>query len=245
MKHNQARRWQIAFLIALIAILAPNIFAKAAARNSRETYRAPRNARSNSLPAKAASRNAASCSPCAVGVVAKGRKLSAGRRARPASCRLKGQVNPRIAGNYNRALKEIRQAGYSPGITSTWRSPQEQARLYKCTRNQRCRRANPGLYRAQRPGASLHEAGLAVDVSGIATGPRGAKRLTPRGRRIVKIMRKNGFSWRYGLADPAHFEADPRRAGYRNLNHAIKRSKPRCSARIASNGKASRRRLNN
>jgi stress response protein YsnF len=81
----------------------------------------------------------------------------------------------------------------------------------------------------------LHEAGFAVDVSGIASGPRGKKRLTPKGRRIVGIMRKNGFKWRYGLADPAHFEADPRKHGYRTVQQAITRTRTTCQLNLAKN----------
>jgi hypothetical protein len=79
----------------------------------------------------------------------------------------------------------------------------------------------------------LHEAGFAVDMAGIAAGPRGDKRLTPQGRRIVGIMRKNGFNWRYGLADPAHFEADPRKYGYHNAKEAITKTQSTCQVRLA------------
>ncbi|HEX8089676.1 MAG TPA: D-alanyl-D-alanine carboxypeptidase family protein, partial [Blastocatellia bacterium] len=143
--------------------------------------------------------------------------------------------------NFNAAMHDLKRAGIKPEVTSLWRSSQDQARLHNCSGSRSCRRANPGLYRALPPGQSLHEAGLAVDMSGIAAGPRGAKRLTPRGRRIVGIMQKNGFRWRYGLADPAHFEADPRSAGYRNLKQAITRSQTTCAARIASNTRVDRR----
>ncbi|HKY03799.1 MAG TPA: M15 family metallopeptidase, partial [Blastocatellia bacterium] len=84
------------------------------------------------------------------------------------------------------------------------------------------------------PGRSLHEAGLAVDIAGVAAGPRGRKRLTTRGRRIVAIMRKHGFIWRYGMADPVHFEVDPRKYGYRNAQHAIQRSQSQCQVRLAA-----------
>lgn len=246
MNKTHAAPWPVAFLIIVTALLALQLSASVAeARSKRVTGGSLLSVRVKSSSAKAAARAVTSCNRCAVNVSAKGRHLRAGKKAKQAKaarCQLKGQVNPRIARNYNRALTEIRRAGYNPAITSTWRSQEDQARLYNCTRNRRCRRANPGLYGARPPGTSLHEAGLAVDVSGIASGRRGARRLTPRGRRIVSIMKKNGFNWRYGLADPAHFEADPRRAGYRNLNQAIKHSKPRCSVNIASNIKASRKR---
>jgi hypothetical protein len=65
----------------------------------------------------------------------------------------------------------------------------------------------------------MHEAGLAVDIGGVS---RGRRRITPRGRKIVRIMRKHGFNWRYGMRDPVHFELSPRTAGYRTEKAAIK-----------------------
>jgi len=47
-------------------------------------------------------------------------------------------------------------------------------------------------------------------------------------------MRKNGFNWRYRLADPAHFEADPKKHGYRNVKQAIKQSQSTCQVKLAS-----------
>jgi hypothetical protein len=43
-------------------------------------------------------------------------------------------------------------------------------------------------------------------------------------------MNRNGFRWRYGLKDPAHFEANPQRYGYRNAKQAISRSQSICDA---------------
>lgn len=79
----------------------------------------------------------------------------------------------------------------------------------------------------------MHEAGFAVDIAGIAAGPRGDKRLTTQGRRIVNIMNKNGFKWRYGLSDPAHFEADPRKYGYRTPQQAITKTQTTCQIKLA------------
>ena len=149
-------------------------------------------------------------------------------------CHSKSYVNPRVSKKLRTAVRDMKRAGISPTVTSAWRSTDKQAALYHCSQNRRCRKANPGLYRALPPGKSLHEAGFAVDISGVAAGPRGAKRLTPRGRRIVGIMRKNGFQWPYGLKDPAHFEANPRRYGYRNAKQAIALSQNICEAKIAT-----------
>jgi len=155
------------------------------------------------------------------------------RLARNVSCHPKNYVDPKIAKNYNSAMRDMKRAGIKPSVTSAWRSSDTQARLYRCSTSTRCRRANPGLYRALPPGNSIHEAGFAVDIAGVATGPRGGKRLTPKGKRIVAIMKKNGFNWRYGLRDPVHFEADPTKHGYRTVKAAIKRSQSTCSLRLA------------
>lgn len=118
----------------------------------------------------------------------------------------------------NAAMREMRKRGIRTRVNSTFRSNAEQRSLYQCARNRRCR-VRRGIYGARRPGTSMHEAGLAVDIGGVATRRR---RLTSKGRRTVRIMRKHGFTWPYGLKDPAHFEISPRRAGYRTQQAAIK-----------------------
>ena len=176
------------------------------------------------------------CAPCAADL-AKNRKGKAikksGKTARNLPCHPKNYVDPKIARNYHAALRDMKRAGIKPRVTSVWRSSQSQAQLHRCSLSTRCRRSNPGLYRALPAGRSIHEAGFAVDIGGIASGPRGAKRLTPQGKRIVKIMNKNGFKWRYGLADPVHFEADPRKHGYRSVREAITRTQTTCQVKLA------------
>ena len=115
------------------------------------------------------------------------------------------------------ALREMHRRGIRPRVNSTFRSRAEQRALYRCAVSRRCR-IRRGIYGAQPPGASMHEAGLAVDLGGVATKRR---RLTPKGRQMVHIMRRHGFNWRYGLKDPAHFEMSPQRAGYRSRQAAI------------------------
>jgi hypothetical protein len=149
-------------------------------------------------------------------------------------CHSKSYVDPKVAKKFKTAVRDMKRAGISPTVTSAWRSTDKQASLFRCSQSRRCRKANPWLYRALPPGQSLHEAGFALDISGVAAGPRGAKKVTPRGRRIIGIMRKNGFQWRYGLKDPAHFEANPRRYGYRNTKQAISLSQNICEAKIAT-----------
>lgn len=174
------------------------------------------------------------CEPCTAKLAQKTRSHSINKRAsRNVPCHPSDYVDPKVARNYKTALKDMKRVGIKPNITSAWRSSESQAELRRCSLSTRCRRANPGLYRALPPGNSLHEAGFAVDISGIASGPRGNKRLTPKGRRIVSIMKKNGFKWRYGLSDPAHFEADPRKYGYRSAKQAINKTQTTCQFRLA------------
>ena len=190
--------------------------------------RAPR-ARSKGSRSRAA-RATRGCASCAAKKRTGSRRSSA-RVSLP--CHPKNYVNPRIAKNYNAAMREMRRAGITPRVTSLWRSSAKQASLHRCSLSTRCRRLNPGLYRALPAGKSIHESGFAVDIAGVAKGPRGAKRVTPRGRSIIAIMKRHGFSWRYGLADPVHFEADPRRYGYRTVKEAIRRTQNTCQVQLA------------
>jgi hypothetical protein len=151
---------------------------------------------------------------------------------RAVACHPANYLDPTVRSNYQSALRDLRRSGVRPKVTSMWRSTSHQASLHRCSNNRKCRLRHPGLYGAKAPGTSAHEAGFAVDIGGIASGRRGAKRLTPQGRKIVRAMEKNGFAWRYGLKDPAHFEANPRRHGYRNLTQAIRYTQSRCSARV-------------
>jgi hypothetical protein len=183
-------------------------------------------------------RRARNCSPCSEKLARSRRGRSTRKIAKSAKelpCHPKVYVDPKIARNYKAALRDLKRAGIKPQITSVWRSSDSQAQLRRCSLSSRCRRANPGLYRALPAGKSMHEAGFAVDMAGIAAGPRGNKQLTPKGRRIVAIMKKNGFKWRYGLSDPAHFEADPRRYGYRSAQQAITKTQTTCQVKFAKN----------
>lgn len=183
-------------------------------------------------------RGTKACDPCAAELAKKSKGHATKKGAKTAKilpCHPKDYIDPKIARNYKAALRDMKRAGIKPHITSVWRSSENQAELHRCSLSTRCRRANPGLYRALPAGKSIHEAGFAVDMAGIAAGPRGDKRLTPQGKRIVAIMKKNGFNWRYGLADPVHFEADPRKHGYRNVQEAITRTQTTCQVRLAKN----------
>jgi LAS superfamily LD-carboxypeptidase LdcB len=137
------------------------------------------------------------------------------------------------------AVRDMRKRGIRPRINSAFRSRAEQRAIYRCARTRRCR-ARRGIYGAKRPGTSMHEAGLAVDIGGVASGHR-RRRLTPRGRQVVRIMRRHGFKWRYGLKDPAHFELSPQLAGYRTEKAAIRAGQRRWAPKSRARRRASRR----
>ena len=139
----------------------------------------------------------------------------------------------------NAAVRDMRRRGIRPRINSAFRSHAEQRSIYRCARSRRCR-ARRGIYGAKRPGTSMHEAGLAVDIGGVAAGHR-RRRLTPKGRLMVRIMRKHGFRWRYGLKDPAHFELSPQLAGYRTEKAAIRAGHRRWVAKSRARRRTSRR----
>jgi LAS superfamily LD-carboxypeptidase LdcB len=140
----------------------------------------------------------------------------------------------------NAALREMRRRGIRPRINSAFRSRAEQRSIYRCSRSRRCR-ARRGIYGAKLPGTSMHEAGLAVDIGGLTTRSGRRRRLTRKGRQVVRIMRRHGFRWRYGMKDPAHFELSPRLAGYRTEKAAIKAGQARWIARSRARRRARRR----
>jgi len=216
---------------------------KGSVRTSRQTAA---NADSGCTPCDAASLNGASLQPVSLSTRPPARRTRgrASRKTVTVPCHPKGYVDPKIARNYQTAMREMKHAGLTPHVTSTWRSSAAQAEMRRCSLNRRCR-ARRGIYSANPSGQSLHEAGLAVDIAGVAGGRRGSKRLTARGRRIVRIMEKNGFDWRYGMADPAHFETDPRKVGYRNLSQAIRRSQTTCQVKLATAQKVRKRSRSN
>ena len=130
-------------------------------------------------------------------------------------------LHPRARANLTAAVFDMKRHGIRPRVNSTFRSTSEQRAIFRCSHSANCRRRR-GIYGARRPGTSLHEAGLAVDLGGVASGRRRHRHLTRRGRQMVRIMRKHGFAWRYGLKDPAHFEISARNAGFRTERAAIR-----------------------
>lgn len=183
------------------------------------------------------------CGSCANPFKRATRKIA--KRSQKPPCHPAGYLDPAVARRFSAAVAEMRRSGIVPRITSAWRSSAHQASLHRCSLSSRCRRAN-GVYGALPSGNSLHEAGFAVDIGGIATGRRGARRLSRRGYTIVRIMRKHGFRWPYGMSDPVHFEADPREHGYRNVRQAIVRNQTRCRPAVVlkASSKAKKPRTN-
>lgn len=177
--------------------------------------------------------NSASRATCVACEGSKKYGQNGAKLAKKVPCHPQGYVDPKIAKNYQKAMRDLHRVGIKPQVTSVWRSSQEQALLHRCSQSRRCRANHPGLYYALPPGQSLHEAGFAVDISGVAAGPKGRKQVTTRGRHIISVMRKNGFKWRYGLKDPAHFEADPTRKGYRTVQQAIHKNQTTCTVKLA------------
>jgi D-alanyl-D-alanine carboxypeptidase-like protein len=229
------------FVLTLAVVLSlgfgNSVSAKGASSKTATTGRSARTSRT-----AASNTSKPTCTPCAAEAAAKSKK--AGRRvsttAKKTRCHADGYVDPTIARNYQNAMRDMKRVGIKPKVTSTWRSSEEQAQLHTCTNSKRCRLRHPGLYKALPPGQSLHEAGMAVDIAGVANGRRGDKELTPRGLKMVRIMQKNGFKWRYGLADPAHFEADPTKHGYRSAAQAIKKSQSTCQLKLLAKAKTKR-----
>ena len=80
-----------------------------------------------------------------------------------------------------------RQLGFSVKITSAYRSPQKQAKLYQAY----LRGLTP--YVVAKPGTSKHEKGLALDIT------------TDNLTALVNLLQGVGLRWA-GLKDPVHFE---------------------------------------
>lgn len=152
-------------------------------------------------------------------------KSTAGKSAKVQMCRTRLDpiegLHPQARKKLGTALSEMKRQGIEPKVTSSFRSSADQKSLYNCARRTVCRK-NRGVFGARPPGESLHEAGLAVDVAGVASSMKRNRRLTPQGKKIVRIMEKNGFDWRYGMRDPVHFELNARQAGFRAESAAIK-----------------------
>ncbi len=129
-------------------------------------------------------------------------------------------LNPVTRKKLEAAMRDLNRRGLAPTLTTTFRSNTEQKSIYSCYHRRNCR-LRRGIFNAARPGTSLHEAGLAVDVAGVASGKGRHRQLTRNGKKIVRVMQQHGFNWPHGLRDPVHFEIPPKQAGYRSERTAI------------------------
>jgi hypothetical protein len=232
----QSGQWLTVFIVALFTTLLASASVQARTSASvKHTSRFTVAARSGRIAHRSkGSERRVGCLPCG----ARAGRACKARRGKQTSavnlpCHSKEYLDPKIRNSYRAALVDMKRARLSPKVTSYWRSSADQARLHRCSLSRRCRLNHPGLYRAMPPGKSVHEAGFAVDIAGVAAGPRGGKRITTRGRRIVAIMKRHGFNWRYGLNDPVHFEANPQSYGYKSVKQAIKRNQTVCEVKLA------------
>lgn len=111
---------------------------------------------------------------------------------------VKGLATPQLEGFANRFLYFARLAGFSIEVTSVYRDPEHQRKLYLDS-------LKPGArYPAAPPGSSTHEKGLAFDI-----------RADPRTLAILgRAWGKMGFTWgglfRKPKPDPIHFDFRPR-----------------------------------
>lgn len=221
---RQTRVLAIAFFLVIMIAIAPRARGARPSDGSRAKHqRVPAVSQPVTIKSKS------DCGECAESTTkaSKTRRGVRGQTAMTSGCHPKGFLDPSVAPQLNAALRDLKRKGIKPRITSAWRSSQSQAQMHRCSLSRRCKRAS-GLYGALPAGQSAHEAGFAVDIAGVAGRTRRGRHLTPAGREIVKTMTQHGFSWRYGLADPVHFEASPQRHGYRTLQQAILRNQTRC-----------------
>jgi hypothetical protein len=226
---TRVRAWAVVFCIVHVSAVTQAVFGantkSNSSRKARQGTRAPQR-----LVGSVSSTSR--CGQCAKSSRTRSTKGAVSRKptALTTPCHPPGFVDPAVAPKLSAAFRDMKRLGIEPRITSAWRSSQKQAKMHLCSLNRRCKRAS-GLYGALPAGQSAHEAGFAVDITGVASRTPRGRRLTPAGREIVRIMTKHGFTWRYGLSDPVHFEANPRRHGYRTLQQAIVRNQTRCQLR--------------
>src|SRR2546426_2746395 len=87
----------------------------------------------SSIP-KHDARTAQKCIPCATELARNTKGHSVARstkKAKSLPCHPKNYIDPKIAVNYNAALRDIKRAGIKPQVTSAWRSSENQEQLYR------------------------------------------------------------------------------------------------------------------
>lgn len=96
------------------------------------------------------------------------------------------RLNPKLRTIARNIPRAARTMGFNARVTSGYRSPVLQARLYNEYIQGRSH------YPVAPPGSSLHEKGLAIDVVSDDT------------QKLVSLLTSVGLSW-YGPGDPVHF----------------------------------------
>jgi uncharacterized protein RhaS with RHS repeats len=114
-------------------------------------------------------------------------------------------VDKKIASNVNNFLKAIQDAKLPVSINNSFRTTDEQQKLYDNSKDN----SNP----VAKPGTSRHESGFAIDLNGVGNLTKEQKET------LNKAAKDNNFSPLDG--DPPHFEADPTDAGYKDRKSAI------------------------
>jgi len=99
-------------------------------------------------------------------------------------------LDPNVHAAMLRIAADVRKRGIPFRVTSTYRSFDQQDRLYRAW----LARGKRGLP-AARPGLSTHEYGAAFDAAFPAS----------RTSEVVAIARAHGLVW-FGKADPVHFD---------------------------------------
>jgi LAS superfamily LD-carboxypeptidase LdcB len=104
---------------------------------------------------------------------------------------------PRAAAQVFEAfIAAARAAGIRVTVTSAYRSPTKQRKLY----DRFLRGETP--YTVAAPGTSLHEQGRAVDM--VASPPAAQ-------RALARVWERAGFTWGGRFRDPVHFDLRPRK----------------------------------
>lgn len=95
-----------------------------------------------------------------------------------------------------------RQAGWDPRVTSVLRSTAKQRRLYAAF----LRGETP--YTVAKPGTSMHERGIAFDVS-VAPHRKGDPVMNARLAEMGRLWQSVGGTWggAFKPSDPVHFDA--------------------------------------
>lgn len=105
-------------------------------------------------------------------------------------------MKPSAARVFRAFIEAARAAGIGVTVTSAYRSPTKQRKLFE--RYQR----GEMPYTVAPPGRSTHEQGIAVDM---VASPRSAQRA------LARVWESAGFTWGGRFSDPVHF--DLRRRG--------------------------------